>query len=479
MIQTTVGHIVEATGARLAAGDPARACAGVAIDSRQVGVDGVFVAFPGERVDGNEFAGKAVAAGAACVVLTREPGAELLEAAASAGAAVLVARDPEAFLQALAADYRDGLDCTVVGVTGSVGKTSTKDMLAAVLGTTFKVHATAGNFNNLIGLPLTVLAAPADVEVLVLEMGMNARGEISALARIARPDLGVITKIGTSHIGMLGSREAIADAKCEMLEGMAPSTGGEGSSALFLSAADDFTPYIVCHHARPAGVDAVLVGDAEGAAVRAEDVELDGEGHPSFTVRTADGRRFPVRLASLTGAHSVSNALLAIAVALRLGVEAADVSCALAHMGASRMRQEQVVAACGARVVDDSYNASPDSCAAALDVLAALPCSGRRIAVLGEISELGDAAEALHSMVGAYAAARRPDLLVCVGGPDAGSMASAARLMGMPEASVAVVPDAAEALALVEVGLAADDVMLVKGSRSVGLDRLVKGVCSR
>ncbi len=480
MIKTTVGHIADVTGARIVVGDPARACHGCVIDSRSVGEDGVFVAFPGERVDGNEFAPQALESGAAAVVLTREPSEGLVRRAGELGAAVLVADDPEAFLQDLASDYRGRLDCVVVGVTGSVGKTSTKDMLAAVLGTSRRVHATAGNFNNLLGLPLTVLAAPEDAQVLVLEMGMNARGEISTLTRIARPDFGVVTKIGTSHIGMLGSREAIADAKAEMLEGMEPSCaeGTRPSSALFLTAEDDFTPYISEKHAAPRGVDVVLVGRSERAAVRAENVSLDGDGRPSFDVVAEGVPRFRVELA-LTGEHSVSNALLAVAVALRLGTDPADIAGALSSMKATHMRQEQVEAACGARIIDDSYNASPDSCAAALDVLLSLPCDGRRIAVLGEIGELGDEACRLHGLVGAYVAAKRPDLLVCVGGDDARSMADAARLMGMPEGAVLVAATAEDALALAGGSLRAGDLVLVKGSRSVGLDKFVKGVCKR
>lgn len=479
MVEIAALELAEVCGAQLAAGSSARMCRGCAIDSRAVAADGIFVAFPGEKVDGNAFAASALKAGAGAVVLTRDPEPELAGLADKLGAAVLVSEDPERFLQRLASWWRGKLACKVVGVTGSVGKTSTKDMLRALLATTFKVHATAGNYNNLIGLPLTVLSAPLDAEVLVLEMGMNHVGEISALTRVARPDYAVITKVGTSHIGMLGSREAIACAKAEVLEGMVPSDPADpGSPALFLTAEDDYTSFIEERFARPAGVEVVRCGYAESCAVRAENVELDEEGRPSFTVVYADGERRSAKL-SLTGRHSVSNALLAAAVADRLGVGRAEAVAAFAAMPATRMRQEQVTAQSGTRVIDDSYNASPDSTAAALDVLMALPCDGSRVAVLGEIGELGSEAARLHGLVGAYAAAKRPDLLICVGGEGACAMADAARLMGMPDEDVAVASDVEEACERYAGAFGAHDLVLVKGSRSVGLDMLVKEVCSR
>lgn len=210
MVEIAVKYLQSTTGARFVAGDPDRVCRGVEIDSRAVTPDAVFVAFPGERVDGNAFAPAAIEAGAGAVVMTCEPTRELVDLALEHGSSILVADDPTEFLLRLAQGYRARLRCTVIGITGSIGKTTTKDVLAACLAKRYRVHATAGNFNSLIGLPLTILSAPADTQMLVLEMGMSDFGEIERLSRCAQPTFGIITKVGTSHIGMLGSREGIA-----------------------------------------------------------------------------------------------------------------------------------------------------------------------------------------------------------------------------------------------------------------------------
>ena len=392
MFEFTVETIAGATGASVVAGDPARICRGCFIDSRLVERDGLFVAFSGERVDGNDFAPQAVSAGAAAVVLTRTPDDTLLEQADAAGCAVLVADDAQEFLLRLAHVYRAELACTVVGVTGSIGKTTTKDFLAALLGARFRVWATKGNYNNLIGLPLSILSAPRDTQVLVLEMGMNARGEIERLAACAEPSLAVITKVGTSHIGMLGSRENIARAKAEIVSGMRPvpsrSEAGVPGTApvLVLSGEDDFTPFIRDEFALPAAVEVVLAGTGADDEVRASNIELDVEGHPSFDLLLASGESARIALA-VTGAQSVSNAVLAAALAERLGIDAATMEAAFKRLAITGRRQELRRAACGARVIDDTYNASPESTAAALDLLEMLPVSGRRIAVLGEIGK--------------------------------------------------------------------------------------------
>ena len=472
MIEISVRELVDATGAHLLAGSPERLCRGCAIDSRQVGPDGIFVAFPGERVDGNAFARPAIEAGAGCVVLTREPEPAAIELARARGCALVAAAEPTEFLLSLAAWYRGRLCATVVGITGSIGKTTTKDLLAGLLAQRYRVHATRGNLNNQIGLPLTLLSAPADAEVLVLEMGMNHPGEIDRLSRCARPDIAVITKIGTSHIGMLGGRAAIARAKSEIMDGM-PEGG-----VLVLSGDDDFTPLIADEALLRRGLVPLICGRGADADVRASDVALDEEGRPSFSLSLPGEEPVAATLPCL-GAQSVANAVLAAGVAHELGLAAPEIQAGLAAAHLTGRRQEVRRAACGARVIDDSYNASPESMAAALDLLAQLPCAGRRVAVLGEMGELGEEAPFFHGLVGAYAAARRPDLLVCVGGDDARTMAAAARTMGLPEARVLVEPST-DALISGAVGrdlLGADDVALVKGSRFVGLDRFVEEVC--
>ena len=471
MVEISVGELVHVTGARpLVVPDSDHICRGLCIDSRQVEPDGIFVAFPGERVDGNDFARSAIEAGAGCVVLTREPEPAVPELACARGCALVAVPEPAESLLALAAWYRGRLCAKVVGITGSIGKTTTKDLLAGVLARRFRVHATRGNLNNQIGLPLTVLSAPEDTQVLVLEMGMNHPGEIDALSRAARPDVAVITKIGTSHIGMLGGRAAIAEAKSEIMHGMAR------GATLVLSGEDDFTPLIadqaLVHH----GLVPFICGRDADADVRASDVVLDEDGRPSFAL-ALPGEDPVVCTLPCLGAQSVANAVLAAGVAHVLGLSLSDIQAGLAAVQLTGRRQELRRAACGARVIDDSYNASPESMAAGLDLMAQLPCAGRRVAVLGEMGELGDEAPFFHGLVGAYAAARRPDLLVCVGGENARTMAAAARIMGLPDAAIRIEPSTDALIAGARTLLGARDVALVKGSRFVGLDRYVEEVC--
>ena len=479
MVEIAVKYIDRVTGARAVTGYAERVCRGCVIDSRAVETDSIFVAFPGERVDGNDFAEQAILAGAGAVVLTREPERALVRTADEHDCAIFVVDDPEQFLLDLAQGYRARLHTTVVGVTGSIGKTTTKDILTKVLSKRYRVHATQGNYNNLIGLPLTILAAPRDTQIMVLEMGMSALGEISRLTRCAQPTYSIITKVGTSHIGMLGSRENIARAKAEIVEGMPPSSENfEGHhSLLVLGGEDDYTPFIIEHFARPAGVDVLLCGMSEDDDVWARDITLDDEGRPSFDIMLENGSLYHTGL-SIPGAQSVQNALFAAAVASRLGIPQYEIDEAFHELEITGHRQQVRRAACGARIIDDSYNASPESMAAGLDLLTRLDCAGSHIAVLGEMGELGDDAPRLHALVGAYAAAKKLDLIVCVGGEAAGEIARAARLMGMPEDRVRHLPDVEHACRRLASALSPTDLVLVKGSRFVGLDRFVEEVCT-
>lgn len=474
MIEIAVHDLERATGARALAGAPERICRGCAIDSRQVGEGTIFVAFPGERVDGNDFAPQAIRSGAGAVVLTREPAAEVLTLAGEHGCAVLVTEDPEEFLLALARSYRETLGCTVIGVTGSIGKTTTKDVLSAVLATRYRVWSTKGNFNNLIGLPLTILSAPADTQMLVLEMGMNHFHEIERLAACAKPAYGIITKVGTSHIGILGSRENIARAKAEIVSGMKAPDGD--APLLVLGGEDDFTPFISDVFAAPAGVEVLLAGVSDHDAVAARDIRVDDEGRPVFTLHMEDGTDIETMLA-IPGAQSVPNAVKAAAVASRLGVSAEDIDRAFRSLTITGHRQEIKRSRVGARIIDDSYNASAESMAAGLDLLCSLECKGARIAVLGEMGEMGDEAPRMHELVGAYAAAKKLDVLVCVGGENARLMADAALMMGMDEDRTQVLADYTQVIDRMGGAIEPDDVVLVKGSRFVELDRFVEGVC--
>ena len=474
MIEIAVNNLAAATGARTVTEEVDRVCRGCVIDSRQVEEGTIFVAFPGEKVDGNDFAPRAIESGAGAVVLTREPDDGLLSLAQEKGCAVLLTDDPEDFLLRLAHAYRTQLGCLVIGITGSIGKTTTKDVLAAVLSKRYRVWATKGNFNNLIGMPLTVLSAPADTEVLVLEMGMNHFHEIERLSQSANPNYAIVTKIGTSHIGILGSRENIARAKSEIVQGMR--AADDFSPLLVLGGEDDFTPFIRDTFAAPAGVDVMLAGVSDDDEVRAHDIRVDDEGRPVFTLDFGAGGSIETMLA-IPGAQSVPNAVKAAAVGVRLGVTPEQIDAAFRGLTITGHRQEIKHAASGARIIDDSYNASAESMAAGLDLLCSLTCDGSRMAILGEMGEMGDEAARMHELVGAYAAAKKLDMLVCVGGELAALMADSARMMGMDEDRIQVFADYQQVLDRMGGALEKDDVVLVKGSRFVELDRFVEGVC--
>lgn len=479
MFKFTVDEVARACSAELVAGNASDVVSGVAYDSRAVEKGMLFVCIPGERVNGNRFAASAIASGAAAVVVTEEPASDVLDAARTHGAAVLRADgdDPEEFLLRLAGAWRDANpQWKVVGVTGSVGKTTTKELCAAALGATYRVHATAGNLNSLIGLPVTVLSASPEDEVLVLEMGMNHAGELTRLSRCGRPDVALITNVGTSHIGILGSRENIARAKAEILAGMRPTEKSDGlPSCLFVTSDNDFADFIESGFAKPAGVDVRRVGPSRDLAVSCGDVTLDDEGMPSFGLAFADGWHRDVTL-GIPGRHVVSDLLLAMAVADRLGADRDAAIDAVCAMRQAHMRLEVVTAPGKPRMIDDTYNASPSSIAAALEVLCSMSCEGRRVAVLGEVGELGDESRRLHGYIGAFAAAKKLDLLVFVGGEMAREMAEAARTMGHSEDALEVVADADEACRTIAPLLEEGDLVLAKASRSVGLDAFVKGV---
>ena len=480
MLETTVQDVVDATGAALLCGRMDAAVRGVSIDSREVAAGGLFVCFVGERVDGNDYALGALEAGAAAIALTREPAEELVERAKVAGCALFRVKDddPEQFMLRLAGAWRaKNAAWTVVGVTGSVGKTTTKDMLAAALAERYRVHATKGNLNNLIGLPLTLLTASPTDEVLVCEMGMNHPGELARLSACARPTVALITNVGTSHVGMLGSRENIARAKAEILSAMRPTSEDQGGvhSFLAMTSDNDFARLIEDEFARPAGIEVIYVGGSTSAQLHAEDIHLDGEGFAHLTLSFTDGLRLDAKL-GVPGLHVVPDVLLVIAVAERLGVDRRAAAVAVERMPQTHMRLEVVKRQGRPRVIDDSYNASPDSMASALDVLSSMSCVGRRVAILGEMGELGDEARRLHGYVGAYAAAKRPDLLVVVGNEWASEMAEAALTMGLSEDRIERALDVDEASRVIVPALTEDDLVLVKASRAVGLDALVREV---
>lgn len=454
------------TGGRLLLRGP-RPIRGAAVDSRRVTPGRLFVALAGERTDGHRFLGEALARGAAALLVRAEwpLDAETLGAAEAAGATICAVPDPLAGLHALAAGWRRRFEPLVVGVTGSIAKTSTKEAIAAVLGTRRRTLKNPGNLNNEIGLPLTVLDLGAEHEVAVLEMGMYVGGEIADLARIALPRIGVVTAVQEVHLARIGSLDAIEAAKAELVEALPPAAEG----GLAVLNADD--PRV----ARMAGRTAAAVrtyGFSPAASVTARAVRSLGFEGMAFDL-VVDGRLSPVRLPVL-GRLAVHNALAAAAVASAVGLELDEIAAALGG-GWSVEHRGALIWAGDVAIVDDSYNASPGSVRAALDLLAGLP--GRRIAVLGEMLELGSAHDRGHRSVG-EAAAAVVDYLVVVG-EGARGIAEGARAAGLADDRLVHVADRDGASRSLLDLLRPGDVVLVKASRGVALDVLVEDLVAR
>ena len=450
--------LVAATDGRLLTRS-ARTVLGAAVDSREVIRDNLFVALPGERTDGHAFVADAIARGAAAILVSRSAdGLDGLDGRDFDAADVTVIRvaDTLPAFQRIAAAWRTRFDPLVVGVTGSIAKTSTKEAIATVLASELVTLKNEGNKNNEIGLPLTVMRLRHDHQAAVLEMGMYVGGEIAELARIGRPEIGVVTAVQPVHLSRIGTIEAVERAKGELVEAL-PADG-----VAVLNADDER----VRRMADRTAARVVLYGFASDAAVRAEDVESAGTDGMRFSL-VADGARRPVAIPTL-GRLAVHNALAAAAVGLASGIAPERVAAALA-VGWSAPHRGALVRAGGLTIVDDSYNASPASVIAALDILAGMP--GRRVAVLGEMLELGDGAEAGHERVG-VAAAAVAQLLVVVGAGAAG-IARGARDAGLAADRIVEVPDRNAGLAALERLGKSGDVVLVKASRGIELDRLV------
>ena len=430
---------------------------GGAVDSREVLPGNLFVALPGERTDGHEFIGEAIARGAAAVLVSRPT-----TVPANADVTIVEVPDTLRGLHAIAAAWRKRFDPLVVGVTGSIAKTSTKEAIATVLATALVTLKNEGNQNNEVGLPLTVLRLRPDHQAAVLEMGMYVGGEIAELARIGRPEIGVVTAVQPVHLSRIGTIDAVEQAKGELVEALPP-------DGVALLNADDER---VRRMASRTGARVVTYGFSDDAEVRASGVESAGADGMAFTLETPNGS-VPVRIPTL-GRLSVHNALAGAAVGLAAGLSPERVAAALAN-GWSAPHRGELVRVGGITIVDDSYNASPASVAAALELLAGLP--GRRIAVLGEMLELGEGHVDGHERVG-KAAAAVVDRLVVVG-EGAGPIADGARAAGLPSDQVTQVNDREAALEELDRWLAPGDVVLVKASRGVALDLLVDGLRAR
>ncbi|MFE3289841.1 UDP-N-acetylmuramoyl-tripeptide--D-alanyl-D-alanine ligase [Rhodococcus sp. NPDC059234] len=482
MIPMSLARIAEIVGGTLHdVPDPDAVVTGtVEFDSRQVTPGGLFLALPGARVDGHEHASSAVAAGAIAVLAARPVGVPAIvvtplppvETNAMAlehdtdgsGAAVLAAL---AKLATAVTTELTAAGLTVVGVTGSSGKTSTKDLLAAVLSPLGAVVAPPGSFNNELGHPWTALRADAGTDYLVLELSARGIGHVAALAESVPPRIGVVLNVGTAHLGEFGSQDAIAQAKGELVEALPPADRG-GVAVLN---ADD---RLVAAMATRTRARVVLVGQSGNADVRAVDVRLDDQARASFTLVTVDGS-VDVRLA-VHGEHQVGNALAAAAVALECGASLDQAAAALGQARAvSAKRMDVRTRADGVTVINDSYNANPDSMRAALKALVTMSRSGggaprRTWAVLGEMAELGPESVIEHDAIGRLLVRLDVTRLIVVGtGRPLRGMHQGAVMEGSWGEESMLVPDAEAALAVLRAEVSGDDIVLVKASQSVGL----------
>ncbi|MFI6702089.1 UDP-N-acetylmuramoyl-tripeptide--D-alanyl-D-alanine ligase [Streptomyces sp. NPDC050509] len=443
--------------------DPAvRVTGPVVYDSRAVEPGGLFAAFAGDRVDGHDYARRAVETGAVAVLATRP-----------VGVPAIVVDDVVQALGALARTVVKRLGATTVALTGSAGKTSTKDLIAQLLRRAGPTVWPDGNLNNEIGLPITALRAEADTRFLVLEMGARYIGDIRYLTGLVPPTVGLVLNVGTAHIGEFGGREQIAQAKGEMVESL-PSAADGGVAVLN---ADD--PLVRAMASRTKA-RVVLFGESGEADVQAENVRLTATGQPAFSLRTPSGcSEVTLRL---YGEHHVSNALAAAAVAHELGMSVDEIAVALSEAGTlSRWRMEVTERSDGVTIVNDAYNANPESMRAALRALVAMGGAsraegGRTWAVLGQMAELGDASLAEHDAVGRLAVRLNVSKLVAVGGREASWLRLGAYNEGSWGEESVHVSDARAAIDLLRSELRPGDVVLVKASRSVGLEKVAQAL---
>lgn len=454
-VALTASMVAEATSGRVVTGAPSRVFAGVCTDTRTLTPGSLFIALRGERFDAHDYLGAAVKAGATGLVVEAAPAEDL-------DVVVIVVPDSLLALQALAHAIRRASAARVIAITGSAGKTTTKEVTAALLALGgFDVFRNAGNLNNHIGLPLSLTRLTAGFDLAVVELGMNHVGEIRTLVAIAEPDVRVWTNVGDAHLGHFGSREAVADAKAEILE-------GADANTLLIVNADD--PLVRVRTEGFVG-RTVTFGESPDADVRATQVVDRGFDGVDAHVTTRHGET-DVSL-PLPGRIHLSNVLAAVAVATELGVALDVIAPGLATLRPVARRGASVVLPTGVRVVDDSYNASPAAVDATLDALRRTPVRGRRVAVIGEMLELGSASAALHEACGRAAARAGVDVLIVIGGAVADALADAAVLAGLEPGRVHRFADSATAAAAVDQLVMAGDVVLVKGSRGTRTDLVV------
>ncbi len=450
----TLSDIAKATRGNIAGGDARASFSSISIDTRKIARGELFVAISGAHFDGHEFLGDALAAGAAGAIVRRG-------SSVPAGMAALEVDDTTQALGDIAAWWRGRFSVPCVAVSGSNGKSTTKEMIAAVAGVLGPVLKTEGNFNNLIGLPLTIFRWDDSHRAAILEMGMNAPGEIRQLAGISRPDVGIITNVTAAHLEKLHTVETVARAKGELFEVM------DGRGVAVVNVEDRWVREMAKQHTG----QKITFGMQNDCDVRFMHMDTNGLDGISMTF-FADGREINARL-PVPGAHNVMNALAAVAVGQALGIDPAVAAERLSAFKPMAMRFERVQLASGARVVNDSYNANPESMRAAFRTVGAAKRAGRFVAAIGDMLELGGASADLHRQLGEDAVRMGVEFLFVVG-DFADQVAEGAQAAGLPASRIVECDDVDELSREVETELKAGDVLLVKGSRGMKMERVVE-----
>ena len=457
-IQVSIGQIEKTVSGKLLRGDPQVVCCGASTDTRTISPGEVFFAIKGERFDGHDFVSAAIEKGAGCVVVSNETAfADVAQAAGEPH--VIAVSDVKKALQDLARWYLSTLNIKKIGITGSTGKTSTKDILGAICAEKFKTAKTPGNWNNEIGVPLTALGFEADVQVGVFEMGAGAVGDIRLLADIVKPDIAIITNVGVSHLETFGSRENILKGKMEIADFLEPKSlliiNGENDLLTRSSAAGPYRLQTV----GTSGKNEYILSDIG-----------DLGGGVCFTLEKPPERhRFET---ALPGRHNAINAALAIAAALALGMRLSETEAGLRKVVLTEKRMS-VKGKDGLKIIDDTYNASPESMRAAIDELMAIK-GMRKVAILGDMLELGGEAKMYHEEIGAYVAFRGVDRLIAIGNLSEEMAKAASRRMAAEQVchfknKENFLPELKK---LIEPG----DVILVKGSRGLAMEQIVKKI---
>ena len=451
MIKRTLKQVQEmVSGWGLEPAFEQRMMEGVHIDSRAIDPGNLYIPIIGARVDGHTFTDGAFKNGASAVLW--QEGIE----GKPADVPVIYVKDTEKALQQLSSAYRDQLNFKIVGITGSNGKTSTKDILASILSANFNVHKTAGNFNSEFGMPITILRAPEDTDICVLEMGMRGLGQISLLSKIARPDAAIITIIGEAHIEELGSRENISIAKFEITDGLT-------ADGVFVYPGEE---PLLTRKAAGLGTKLLTFGDSTENDYYPTSIGIDGEGMV-FTIAQSDETfHLPI-----LGKHNVMNTLSAIAVAKNFGMEFSDIAKGLAGLSMSSMRMELSKAANGMTIINDAYNSSPTSVRATLDLLASLTGYDKKIVVLGDMLELGEHEAAYHQEVGAAIDPQAVDTVLTFGPLANAYLAPASRVADTRSFET----KDALAQSLENEGLSGV-IVLIKGSRGMRLEEVIESL---